>query len=111
MPTRSSSSTARLRATPRLTCWWVVMASAIWSPTVYTGVRADSGSWKTIEMPRPRTFVHCLSLLPSSSVPLNCTEPVMRAERGSSPMTAIELTDLPDPDSPTMPSASPGLRT
>ncbi len=32
----------------------------------------------------------------------------MRAVGGSSPMSAIEVTDFPEPDSPTMPSTSPG---
>jgi hypothetical protein len=36
-------------------------------------------------------------------------EPVMRAVDGRRPMTASDETDLPEPDSPTMPSTSPGL--
>jgi len=36
------------------------------------------------------------------------TDPLTRALRGRSPSTASEVTDLPEPDSPTMPSASPG---
>ncbi len=35
-------------------------------------------------------------------------EPVMRADGGSRPMTASDDTDLPEPDSPTMPRTSPG---
>ena len=42
-----------------------------------------------------------------SSWPRKRTEPAMRAFFGNRPMTAIELTDLPEPDSPTMPIASP----
>ena len=34
--------------------------------------------------------------------------PVMRAVSGRSPMTAIEVIDLPQPDSPTRPMVSPG---
>jgi hypothetical protein len=37
--------------------------------------------------------------------------PRMRAERGSSPMMASEVTLLPEPDSPTMPSTCPGWRS
>jgi hypothetical protein len=46
-------------------------------------------------------------VVPSNSSPWKRTEPVILAFLGSSPMTAIEVTDLPDPDSPTMPSVSP----
>src|SRR5919106_1379972 len=35
----------------------------------------------------------------------------MRAERGSSPMMASEVTLLPEPDSPTIPSTCPGWRS
>ena len=83
-------------------------ASAIWSPIVYTGVSADSGSWNTIEMPEPRILDSRLSLRPSRSWPWNLMVPVITALEGSKPITASELTDLPEPDSPTMASVSPG---
>ena len=57
----------------------------------------------------PRMRVSSLSVRPSSSSPRNLTEPVTRAFFGSRPITAIEVTDLPEPDSPTMPSTSPGF--
>ena len=41
-------------------------------------------------------------------MPLNRIEPVTTALDGSRPITASELTDLPEPDSPTMASVSPG---
>jgi hypothetical protein len=44
---------------------------------------------------------------PSSSSPLKRTEPLIVACGGSNPITASEETDLPDPDSPTIPSTSP----
>ena len=56
---------------------------------------------------RPRIFASAVSGAPSSSWPPNRTEPVTRADPGSRPITAIEVTDLPEPDSPTMPSTSP----
>ena len=34
--------------------WWIRRASTIWAPTVYTGVRALSGSWKTMATWEPR---------------------------------------------------------
>src|SRR5438132_13928587 len=43
-----------------------------------------------------------------SSWPRNCTEPVTRAVLGSRPRIASEVTDLPQPDSPTIASTSPG---
>ena len=36
-------------------------------------------------------------------------EPLVRAPRGSSPRIAREVSDFPDPDSPTRPTVSPGL--
>ena len=42
------------------------------------------------------------------SRPLKAISPVMRAVGGSSPMTAMEVIDLPHPDSPTRPMVSPG---
>ena len=69
---------------------------------------ADSGSWKTIAILLPRILASCLSGMPTSSCPRSRTLPFTRADSGSSPMTASDDTDLPDPDSPTMPSTSPG---
>ena len=86
------------------------MASAIWSPIVYTGVSADSGSWKIIEILSPRSRESCRSFMANMSWPMKSMAPEMVAVRGSRPMTARELTDLPDPLSPTIASASP-LRT
>ena len=62
----------RLRAADLPTSRCVGMASAIWSPIVYTGVSAESGSWKTIAITLPRILRPCrLSLRPSSCSPLN----------------------------------------
>ncbi len=59
-------------------------------------------------MLRPRTVFSSASAAPSSSWPRKRTEPETCAVRGSSPITASDVTDLPEPDSPTMPSTSPG---
>ena len=59
-------------------------------------------------MPLPRTADIALSFVPSSSRPRYFTEPVTVADLSSRPMTAIDVTDLPEPDSPTMPRVSPG---
>src|SRR3954454_13886387 len=109
MPTSVSRSIARARAAfldSDLSCWRTV--SAICTPILYTGSSEVIGSWKTIATCLPRTTDICRSLRPSNSRPRNLTEPVICAETGSSPITAIEVTDLPEPDSPTMPNTSPG---
>ena len=48
IPTRSSSSTARFRATSRSRSWWTCSASTSWRPTEKIGVSEDIGSWKII---------------------------------------------------------------
>ena len=83
------------------------MASAIWSPTVYTGVKADIGSWKTVPIRAPRMRDIWVSGSPMSSSPCSFTEPDTDANSGSSPMTAIAPADLPAPDSPTRATTSP----
>ena len=59
-------------------------------------------------MPLPRTGMRRFSFNPRSSEPLKRTEPLTRAFLGSRPIVAMAVTDLPEPDSPTMPSTSPG---
>src|SRR5437763_682641 len=54
MPTSPSSSTARAHASRRETGRCRRTASAIWPPTVKTGLSAVLGSWKTIANPAPR---------------------------------------------------------
>jgi hypothetical protein len=107
MPTSSSSSTARRIAASLEMSLWTRTASAIWWPTVYTGVSADSGSWKIIAMLLPRRRAKLRSSSPASSWPLSRTEPSTRAVAGSKPITARADADLPEPDSPTIPSTSP----
>ena len=59
-------------------------------------------------MSSPRIFRSSASLAVSSSLPSNLIEPEMRALRDrESPMTVSDDTDLPEPDSPTMPSVWP----
>ncbi len=111
IPTRSSSSTARADAADLLTSWWMRMASTIWSPTVYTGVSAESGSWKIIAIDSPRSADMDSSLRPRSSSPCRVIDPRMRAVRGCRPMIAREVTDFPEPDSPTIAIDSPAARS
>ena len=108
IPTIFSSSTARFSA---VRFWrflsWRVSASWICWPTVYTGVSAESGSWKIIAISRPRSRDSWRSLIPSRESPRKVMSPSIFAELGSRPITAREETDLPEPDSPTMPRNSP----
>jgi hypothetical protein len=65
------------------------------------------GSWKIMEMRRLRKPFSSDGLRPKLS-PRNLIDPRTLALGGSSPMMASDMTDFPDPDSPTMPSTSPG---
>ena len=108
IPTIFSSSTARFSAVRALMFLsWRVSASSICCPMVYTGVRAESGSWKIIAISLPRRRERALSSLSRSDSPRKRISPSTSAELGSRPITAREETDLPDPDSPTMPRNSP----
>ena len=56
MPTMRSASMARSRASCLLILKCSRTASAIWSPTVNTGLRLVIGSWKIIAMCLPRRW-------------------------------------------------------
>ena len=66
------------------------------------------GSWNTIETSSPRIGRRSFADLPSSSSSRSLADPVTAAVGGSRPSIARELTDLPDPDSPTTATTSPG---
>src|SRR6478609_3085742 len=87
------------------------MASTIWSPMLYTGVSADNGSWKIIASDSPRIFDILSSFSPSSSSPCSLIDPVILAVFGCRPSTARDVTDLPEPDSPTIAIVSPAARS
>ena len=111
MPVLDSSATAAdmlcARAIPILSC----NTSATWSPTVNSGFRAVIGSWKIIAISRPRIPRNCCSEMASRSnspagwanlaEPLHCA--FMARRRRLSAVTV-----LPEPDSPTRASFSPG---
>src|SRR5215469_3202598 len=85
------------------------MHSATCQPIVYIGFSAVIGSWNTIEIRSPRTWrqsAPCPSL--DRTVPSSLIEPETRAALGSRPSTERASMVLPEPDSPTMPSVSPG---
>lgn len=89
------------------TSGWISYGSPMMSPTVMRGFSEVYGSWKTIWMLRRTVFIDLAESLVMSS-PLN----VIRPDVGSSRCTSIFATvDLPQPDSPTMPSVSPAARS
>ena len=67
------------------------------------------GSWNTIATSSPRMSRSCPGVMVSTSRPASFTEPVMSALPGSRPMAVALVTDLPEPDSPTRATTSPGL--
>ena len=79
----------------------------IWAPIRIVGLSERTGSWKTIARSAPRCSRISASGSPSSSFPSSRAEPVTTAVGGSSPITARQLTVLPEPDSPTMASVLP----
>ena len=107
---RSASAMASLRDFP----WCRRMDSAICSPTVKTGLSDVIGSWNTMAMSAPRTWRICALLAlarssgpawrPRSSMePLSIWPPPFSTRR----ISASEVTDLPEPDSPTTASVWP----
>ena len=84
-------------------------ASAIWSPTRITGLSEVIGSWKTIADIAPAHVAHG-RLVEGQEVRGAEHDPPDRADipRGRRPMTAGPSIDLPEPDSPTTQSVSPG---
>ena len=109
MPTSVSSSIARARDFASSMPRWMVSGSVICSPILSTGLSEVIGSWKIIAMSRPRILRISSSVRPSSSRPPKRTEPLVRAvPAGRSCMTASADTDLPEPNSPTIATISPG---
>jgi hypothetical protein len=67
------------------------------------------GSCGTSPISRPRSVDSRAGVGAVMSSPLNSIRPpVMRPEPGSRPSTAAAVVDLPEPDSPTMATRSPG---
>ena len=106
MPTWASTSAARRCACPAGTPRLARSASVMKSPMRRTGLMCALGSWKIIA-----TWLrYWRSFAPASrpvSVPPNRIEPLTSAPRGNRRPIARAVMVLPDPDSPTRPSASP----
>src|SRR5436190_5679604 len=91
----------------------VLIASPSWLPTVSTGLSDVIGSWKTIATSLPRTRRSSFFFSFSRSRPLNIAVPrtIRPGGVGIRPSSASVETLLPEPDSPTIPSVSPGKRS
>ncbi len=109
MRTRSISSTALARESFRDMPRWTWNISPSWSPTLRTGLREDSASWKTIAIRAPRTLRRSSSLSFRRSCPWKRISPRVIFPGGTSrmPMTAWAVTDFPEPDSPRTARVSP----
>ncbi len=83
------------------------MASAIWSPTRWTGLSVWSAPWKTIASSVQRTARSRPGLISRTSSPSSSTSPLTFDPWGSSRSSAAASDDFPQPDSPARPSVSP----
>ena len=72
---------------------------------VIRGFRAVAGSWNTTETARPNSLRMAAFRL-MAGLPWNSTSPEVGACRPTSTEASV---DLPQPDSPTMPTVSPRL--
>src|SRR5919109_2438847 len=110
MRTSASSSAARSVAARLPSDRWTRSSSTIWSPTRKTGLSDVSGSWKTMPISPAHSARRSLGGSARTGRPSNATVPSMRAlgTSRSSPMTDRAMTDLPEPDSPTTATTSPG---
>jgi hypothetical protein len=110
MPTRSSSRAASAIAAATVAPRWTTRLSAIWSPIVKTGFSEVIGSWKIMPTRLPRIRRNPASSSASMSSPSNRMRPPSTRAGGSGSRRIAEsaVTLLPQPDSPTSPSVSPG---
>ena len=112
-----SPAAARVSTTLRSTSLRVASpcarsVSAICVPIFATGLRFDIGSCGTRPIERPRMPRITLSGAPTRSSPSKRMLPcVTWPLPGSSPITAMAVVDLPEPDSPTIASVSPAARS
>ena len=111
MPTSSSSSRRACCAAALLIvrCRRIVSTSCV--PMVNAGFRLVIGSWNTIAIWSPRSSRISLNDSDSRSRPSNITEPPVIRPGGdaTSRITASDDTVLPEPDSPTSATTSPGV--
>jgi len=109
MPTSRNSSIALARAALAFMPSWTMNTSPIWRPILKTGLSEVMGSWKIMEIRRPRMARISASPRVSRSLPSNRMRPSTIRPGGVaiSRMMESEATDLPQPDSPTRQSVRP----
>ena len=109
IPTRFSASSAMFLASALVTFWWAHIISTIWLPTLKTGDRDVIGFWKIMDMSFPLNSSSSFWLSLRTSVPLKSMDPptIFPVLAGRRWMMELDVTLLPEPDSPTMPRISP----
>ena len=115
MPTICTASMVRWRISsgvlPSPSCR--AMTSSTWSPMRKTGLSDVMGSWKIIEIMLPRRCCMCSCVILVMSYALSprfrriAPETIWPCGRCRSCMSESEVTDLPQPDSPTTPTTLP----
>ena len=109
MPTALSRSMAFCHASAPWATLCTSIDSVSCSPILMTGLRAVIGSWKTMATRLPRRPRSCRGVSFEMALSATIVSPVIRAVFGSSPRAVVAVTDLPEPDSPTRATTSPGL--
>ena len=106
-PTACSSSSARARALSFGHPWLSRSDSVRKSPMRRIGLMPARGSWNTMDTVERRSARTSSVEASSTSVSPTVMRPSTSAFWGSSRRTALAVSDLPDPDSPTSPTTSP----
>src|SRR5262245_30964340 len=108
MWTSSRRPIARFSASAFESPRWRRSVSVIWVPIVSVGLSDVIGSWKIIEICLPRMSSSALSAIVVRSRPSKRIAPeTTRPGDCTRPMIERDVTDLPQPDSPTIPSTDP----
>src|SRR5262245_8717320 len=108
--TRARMPRILARRSPASSLVWVFSTSSICSPQVMTGLSAVIGSWKIIDMRVQRSSRRRASSAARMFSPCSRISPELGfSALASRPMTVKAITDLPEPDSPTRQTISPGL--
>ena len=109
MPTWRRRSSARARATFFEAVPCTTIGSMIWSPIRRTGFSALRGFCDTMPTRVPRVRRIATSSARNMSTPATSTVPErVTSARANAPTIERRIIVLPEPDSPTTPSASPG---
>ncbi len=109
MPASLSISIAFALAACLSRPWWRTIVSVICEEMRRKGFKEVMGSWKIMEILLPLIRLMSLAGILSRSSPMKRISPPAILPGGLGIMLMIErlVTDLPEPDSPTMPRVSP----